>query len=271
LIVILVVVMIVIAAPRRWYNDLNNPCGGRKALMTAAQASSVRFIAWLDDWYARLPAVSLEDAVIAPAGGASGVGVMVVDLLVGFCSEGALASPRVGALGPKAATFLTAAREAGIRHVLTPMDAHPEDSPEFQAFPPHCIAGTREADPIPELTRLPFFREMVPLPKRSINAGQERALDDWLDAHREVRSWIVIGDCTDLCVYQAAMHLRLRANARGEDRQVWVPADLVDTYDLPVEAAVRIGAMPHDAELMHRLFLYHMALNGVSVVRGIRA
>jgi hypothetical protein len=32
-----------------------------------------------------------------------------------------------------------------------------------------------------------------------------------------------------------------------------------------VQAARGIGAMPHDANLLHPLFLYHMALNGATV------
>jgi nicotinamidase-related amidase len=229
---------------------------------------SAAFLDWLDGWYAGLPSASLQD-VIVRVGGPERVAIVVVDLLIGFCSEGPLSSPRVGALGPPAARFLSQARTAGLRNVLLATDAHPADSPEFAAFPPHCIRGTREADLIPELTTLPFISEAVTIPKGSINVGQEKRLEEWQAAHPEVRSWIVVGDCTDLCVYQAAMHFRLQANARGQDAAVWVPADLVDTYDLPVRDAQAIGALPHDAELMHRMFLYHMALNGISVVRTI--
>jgi nicotinamidase-related amidase len=149
------------------------------------------------------------------------------------------------------------------------MDAHPEDSPEFKAFPPHCIRGTREAETIPELTALPFYSETVSIRKGSLNVAHEGELAAWEAAHPEVRSWLIVGDCTDLCVYQAAMHFRLQANARGREAQVWVPALLVDTYDLPVRTARQLGGLPHDGDLMHRLFLYHMALNGISVVRDI--
>lgn len=232
-------------------------------------AGSAAFLDWLDEWYALLPVASLRRDAAVPAGGADRVAIMVVDLLVGFCSEGPLASPRVGALGPKAARFLAQAREAGVRHLLMARDAHPPDSPEFRAFPPHCIRGTREAEPIPELTALPFFNEAVSLPKGALNVGLGRELAAWQEAHPEVCCWIVIGDCTDLCVYHAAMHLRMQANAQGRDVSIFVPAGLVDTYDLPVDAARRIGALPHDGDLMHRLFLYHMALNGISVAREI--
>jgi hypothetical protein len=43
----------------------------------------------------------------------------------------------------------------------------------------------------------------------------------------------------------------------------------VDTWDTPVEKARELGIMPHDAELLHAVFLYHMALNAVRVVRRI--
>jgi nicotinamidase-related amidase len=230
---------------------------------------STPFLEWLDGWYAALPSVSLREDVIARAGGPGNVAVVVVDLLVGFCSEGPLSSPRVGALGPRAARFLTAAREAEVRHVLLATDAHPEDSREFAAFPPHCIRGTREAEVIPELTALPFISEAFTIPKGSLNVGHERPLGEWQARHPEVRCWIIIGDCTDLCVYVTAMHFRTQANARGWDVDVWVPADLVDTYDLPVGVAENVGALPHDGDLLHRMFLYHMALNGISVVRTI--
>ena len=74
-----------------------------------------------------------------------------------------------------------------------------------------------------------------------------------------------------MCTYQLAMHLRLRANAlQRRGVRVIVPEDCVDTYDLTVDAARSIGALPHDADLLHRIFLYHLALNGVEVVKRIR-
>ena len=61
------------------------------------------------------------------------------------------------------------------------------------------------------------------------------------------------------------MHLRLDANARQLQRRVIVPADCVDTYDRGVAVAAEQGGLPHDADLLHAVFLYHMALNGVEV------
>jgi len=48
-----------------------------------------------------------------------------------------------------------------------------------------------------------------------------------------------------------------------------VPADAVNTYDLTVENAAAIGAFPHPGDFFHQVFLYHMALNGIQVVRAL--
>jgi nicotinamidase-related amidase len=226
---------------------------------------------WVDAWVERLPAGRLQEDVIDPAGGPADVAVMSVDMLVGFCSEGPLSSPRVGALIPRVTELLTRAHSAGIRQFLLTQDSHPEDAPEFRQFGPHCITGTREAETVPELLALPFAREFTVIRKQSLSSAESTELAAWLEARPGLRRVVIVGDCTDLCVYQAAMHLRLRANAAGDrEFEVVVPADCVDTYDMPVETAERLGVMPHDGELLHRLFLYHLALNGVRVFGSLR-
>ena len=76
---------------------------------------------------------------------------------------------------------------------------------------------------------------------------------------------------TRAAIATSAHTSELSFNAAGDAGfEVVVPADCVDTYDLPVDAAARLGVMPHEGDLMHRLFLYHMALNGVQVVRSLR-
>jgi nicotinamidase-related amidase len=105
--------------------------------------------------------------------------------------------------------------------------------------------------------------------KNSIDSSRNTGLGAWIEAHPEVDRFIIVGDCTDLCIYQMAMGLRLDANARQIRRRVIVPADCVDTYHLPVETARTIGAVPHDADLLHKIFLYSMMLNGIEVVASL--
>lgn len=222
--------------------------------------------AFVTDWFEQLAPEPLAEAVPDPARAA----VFSADMVVGFCAKGALASERVGALAGPVVDLFGRAHAHGVRRFVLLQDTHHPEAPEFAAFPPHCLDGTEEAETIPELAALPFAGLFEVVPKNSLHPGLGTGFDRWLERNGDLRTAIVVGDCTDLCVYQLAMHLRLRANAldvQGFD--VWVPANAVDTYDLPLEVAAEIGAAAHPGDLFHRVFLYHLALNGVRVVREL--
>src|SRR3990170_3365784 len=146
------------------------------------------FLSYLDEWFARLAPLPLRQVAERPGG----VALLSVDLTNGFCYEGPLASPRVRA----------------------PQDPHEPDAVEFGAYPPHCVRGTSEPETIPEIKALPFYDRMLTLEKNSIDSSMNTGLNAWIDGHPEVDRYLIVGDCTDLCVYQLAMHLRLDANAR---------------------------------------------------------
>ena len=221
------------------------------------------FLDWLARWEEGLPEVKLEEIVSDPAH----VALASVDLTNGFCCEGPLASPRVAGIIPATVRLFQRAYDLGVRHFLLPQDTHDADALEFLAYPPHAVGGTSESDTVDELKALPFSDSFSIIPKNSVSCDIGTDLDPWLDAHSRVTTFIVVGDCTDICVYLMAMHQRLRANVLGVgDARVIIPADCVQTYDLSVEAAAPAGALPHDGDLLHSIFLYHMALNGIEVV-----
>jgi len=58
-----------------------------------------------------------------------------------LCPAGALYVPGSERLAPALAQLNRWAGERGIP-LVSDMDAHTEDDPEFQVWPPHCIAGT---------------------------------------------------------------------------------------------------------------------------------
>ena len=226
------------------------------------------FLDWLARWESDLPEVSLEEVATDP----EQVAVLSSDLVKGFCYEGPLASSRVAGIVPAAVHLFERAHDLGVRHFLLSEDAHDPNAIEFSAFGPHCVAGTTESETIDELTTLPFADLFVTISKNSISSSIGTELDAWLEAHPEVTKYFIVGDCTDICVYQAAMYLRLRANVLGlRDVRVIVPADCVQTYDMSVETAAGLpGVLPHDGDILHSIFLYHMALNGVEVVAHVR-
>jgi nicotinamidase-related amidase len=227
---------------------------------------SMPFLRWLVDWYNSRPALPLSD-VVSEAGGADRVAVMAVDVTCGFCFAGPLYSERVSRIvGPISELFVLA-YSLGVRHFILPQDTHSESAVEFGSFPAHCMDGSGESETVPELRNLPFSERFLVIKKDSISSAIETELDGWLSGHPQVRTFLVVGDCTDLCVHQLAMHLRLRANALElRDVRVVVPINGVETFDIPVDSAEEIGTMPHSGDLLNLVFLYNMAENGVNVV-----
>lgn len=221
---------------------------------------------WIDDWLRGIPSRSLAELVPDPAA----AGVFSADMIPAFLSIGNLASARVGALAEPVAAVFRRAHAHGVRRFVLLQDTHDPRTPEFEAWPPHAVRGTAESVTIPELRALPFADALTVIEKNSLNPAIGTGFDRWLDDHPELLTALVVGNCTDLCVYQLAMHLRLRANARNLDGvRVIVPADAVDTFDLPSDAAAATGAFAHHGDFFHKVFLYHLALNGVEVVRAL--
>jgi nicotinamidase-related amidase len=234
--------------------------------LTSALAPFIAFLAGLEKTW---PAVRLAEYLGDAGRRPEQTAIACVDVTNAFCKTGPLASPRVARIVEPITRLFLAAHSLGVTHFLLPQDSHASDAEEFGSYPAHAVAGTFEAQTVSELAGLPFSHLFTVMPKNSIDSFADTALPRWLDEHPDVREFVVVGDCTDLCVYYLAMRLKVRSHVRRLGYRVTVPADCVDTYDLPVDAAARVGAMPHDAELLHRVFLYHMQLNGVAVVQTL--
>ena len=214
----------------------------------------------LGDWYGRLSPLAWTD-LVAAAGGARRTAVLVVDMVAGFVGTGPLASGQVAAVVPAVARIAEQAVADGAPVWLIE-DCHDPGAAEFRNFPPHCLAGTAQAATIPELQPLLSRPGVRRLRKNCLSVlAQQDLLADLVDLG--VRTAVVVGDCTDLCVYHTAVPLALAAQGRGVPLDVVVPAAAVATYHQPA------GPSWHPADLFHRLFLYHMALVGVRVVADL--
>lgn len=224
------------------------------------------FLSYVVDWVAGLHDHTMREVV---NGQPENVAVISVDVINGFCYEGPLSSPRVANIVEPIAALFQTSHAAGVRNFILTQDSHPADSVEFENYPPHCIRGTAESETVDTFKSLPFWDLFTVMPKESISSAIGTNLDTWLNDHPEVNTLITVGDCTDLCTYQLAMHLKLRAISANKKVRVILPVDCVDTYDLPVSVAQEIGAVPHDGNLLHHIFLYSMMLNGIEVVARI--
>ncbi|TXH39486.1 MAG: cysteine hydrolase [Actinobacteria bacterium] len=192
--------------------------------------------------------------------------VFCIDMIRAFTTEGALSCSRNKALAEPIAELLTDAYAAGVRNFVLPQDCHSHDAEEFKVYPPHAVAGSSESATVPELASLPFASTFTVMAKNSLNPAIGTDLEPWLEAHPQVRTAIVVGDCTDLCLYQLAMYLRLRANQydmRGY--RVLVVASCVNTYSTGVHHAQQLHVDPHPGDFYHYVFLNHLHCNGVEV------
>jgi nicotinamidase-related amidase len=240
-----------------------------------------RRLAFLDEVDRRLrnlPRVSLS-SVVERAGGIERVFLVLVDILKGFCDTGPLSSTRVREMVEPVRRLTAVCIERGLpeQNLLFLHDAHPEYAAQFAAFPPHCVRGTAESEVVDELR--PFwelqgvmrFRKNATNGLFGVNDANEVFHAFLTDRFREGHcTFLVMGDCTDLCIYQNALGIRLLANERNADVRVLVSREHVRTYDLPVDAAEAVGALPHDGDVMDQLFTYHMWLNGVEIVQTVR-
>ena len=222
----------------------------REALLT----QSARHAELLAAWYDALPILPLAD--LDPARTA----LACVDAIEGFHRVGPLASERVAAVIPDLVDLVERLGAAGVPddHVCFVQDAHPADAEEFGAYPPHCVAGTEQAEAVAELRTLPRWSAYVHATKNSIASHQSDGFRAWLEP-LDVGAVVAIGDVTDLCLFSLALHLQTRSQERGLEQRVIVPASCVQTWDAP----------DHPGDLYHVLFLHQLARNGVEVVRSI--
>lgn len=181
--------------------------------------------------------------------------LIVVDMINGFAKSGALYSPRVEALIPEVLKLCTYFHKNQMAQ-LAFADAHTERSPEFSAYPPHCIHGTEESNLVPELAAVPSLRVIH---KNSTNGYLEPEFRHWLAANEQIENFVLVGDCTDICVEQLANTLKCHFNRIDRPVRVIVPCKMVNTYSFGT----------HEGDLMHLMALAIMEGNGVEIVGGI--
>ncbi len=232
--------------------------------------NSTPFIEWMLNWQASLKPVALPSLSFNDDPRA--IGILSVDVIEGFCTMGPLSSPRVNQIIEPITRLFQTAWDYGVRDILLTQDTHPANAVEFAQYAPHCVRDTPESETVAAFKALPFYEQVSVLPKNSINSSLAPGFSEWIAARPQVKTWIVVGDCTDLCTHQLAMYMRTWAN-QNQMREVRVvlPVNTVDTYDLPVQTATELGLVPHDARFLHLVFLYNMMQNGVEIVSEVTA
>ncbi len=147
--------------------------------------------------------------------------ILVVDMVRGFLEEGnpLYCGPRALRIVPAVRRLIEHERAQGTLVVFI-NDVHPADDPEFQQFPPHCVAGSTECEVIPELAE---YAETI-IAKQRFNAFTGTTLASVLKQHGAT-TIVICGVCTDICVLHTA------SSALDMGYEVEVPADCVASFD----------------------------------------
>lgn len=183
--------------------------------------------------------------------------IIIIDMINGFTTSGALASPRIDALVDPIANLMK--HSGGMKKVFI-CDRHPEQATEFESYLPHAIEGTNEALIVEALYKLQDEQTSV-IFKNSTNGMMTREMQAYLEANPDIQNFILVGDCTDICVLQFGLSLKAYFNEMNVNKQIIVPMNLVDTFDLEITA--------HHGDLMNLFAFYNMKMNGIQLYSEI--
>jgi len=226
---------------------------------------STKFINHLENWLDSRQIVKLSEVISEPEKSA----IISADVINAFLYEGPLASPRVATIDKPISSLMQKSWDLGLRNILLLQDRHSEGTEEFSQYGQHAVDGTDQAEATDMIKNLPFYEQLTTIYKDSIHPALNNGFDEWIEQREPLDTFIAVGDVTDLCVYQLATYLKLRANAYKKERRVIVPANCVQTWHLSVEDAKEQPGMAHHGDLLHAMFLYHMSMNGIEVVKEI--
>lgn len=178
--------------------------------------------------------------------------LFIIDMNNGFAKKGALYSDRVEAL-INPITNLAKILEAKNCEIIAFTDSHNKDSIELRSYPTHCLENDYESKIVDEISTI---KNLKVIPKNSTNGFF--CLED--KHFKNIDNIIVVGDCTDICIYQFVVTLKAYFNQNNIDKNIIVPMNLVDTYHID---------NIHNAEIMNIVFLNSMIQNGVEVIKEI--
>lgn len=190
--------------------------------------SAGKFIGNIAEEINSLPKIRLSD--LEP----SATAFAAVDIINGFIREGAMSSSDIESIVDPSARLLSECKRLGMPCIAF-ADCHEKGCAEFDSFPEHCIKSTSESELVDELKAVGGY---TLIEKNSTNGCHERAFYDFLDQHKEINTFIVCGDCTDICVMQFCLSLKTLFNKENMPLRIIVPINAVETYDAPQHNAV---------------------------------
>lgn len=177
--------------------------------------------------------------------------VFIIDMVNGFAHKnGSMFDAKIKEVIAPINKLVKSAIKNNI-NIIAFNDNHSEHSPEFNYYPVHCLEDSFESQLVSELN----YKEIKIIKKNSYNAFY--AFD-----FKPNLLWdnvVIVGCCTDICIYQFALSCKAWFNQHSKDINVFVPKKMVNTFDNE----------NHPYELINNLALNSMIDNGIRVIEDI--
>ena len=151
--------------------------------------------------------------------------IIIVDMVNGFVKEGTLHDEKIMGIVDNIKKLIDKKRDYDL---IVLEDSHENNCAEFASFPVHCLKGSSESKTIDELQyvfSLPNFEACIQ--KNSTNGFFALEKANLVDGDE----YIIVGCCTDICVAQLALTLKIYGNDSDATKKVIVVKDAVSTYD----------------------------------------
>lgn len=181
--------------------------------------------------------------------------LIIIDMVNGFVKNGALSSERILKINDDIAALAKKCISKGFATVAF-ADCHSEESTEFFSYPVHCLKNSNESALTDELLSVQGIKIIN---KNSTNGFLEDEFQKWLNDNKNIKNFIVVGCCTDLCVLQFCLSLKADFNRKNTVNRIIVPKDLTATFD----------STTHYGDFAQITALYNMNINGIEIVRSI--
>lgn len=181
--------------------------------------------------------------------------LIVIDVINGFAKEGVLSSERVTEIIPSVKNLMKLANSKDIK-IVAFADCHTSNSTEFNSFPPHCLDGSTESQLVDEIKNVGDY---TLIKKNSTNGYHAPDFKRFLEENPQIDTFIVCGDCTDICVLNFCLTLKTAFDQDNKPCNIVIPIDSIETYDAP----------KHYSELMNIMSLKLMENAGVNIVLSI--
>lgn len=183
--------------------------------------------------------------------------LFVVDMINGFCKNGALADRRILEVVERQKEIIEAYLRDRNSDVIFIVDSHDKNASEFDSFPIHCLRGSIESEIIDELK--PFTNGKLIIKKNSTSAIFAPGVLEVINKNRSLKRVEIIGCCTDICISNFAIPLVSYFNQNNRKVDVVVDRDAVSTYDSP----------NHNSEQYSEMAFKLMQQSGVVLVKKL--